>query len=42
MDMHLQADAPVSPVEVGAGEQMMNRELINIYELTGKMDATAK
>lgn len=29
------ADAPVSPVEIGAGEQMMNRALTNIYELTG-------
>jgi neutral ceramidase len=31
------ADAPVSPVEVGAGEQMMDRALINIYTMTGKI-----
>ena len=29
-------DASVSPVEVGAGEQMMNRALINIYTMLGK------
>ncbi len=36
------ADAAVSPVEIGAGERMMNRALINIYELSGKMNASAK
>ena len=30
------ADATVSPAEIGAGEQIMNRALINIYEMTGK------
>jgi neutral ceramidase len=29
-------DATVAPVEVGAGEQMMNRALINIYTMLGK------
>lgn len=29
-------DAPVAPVEIGAGEQMMNRALINIYTMLGK------
>jgi hypothetical protein len=29
-------DAAVSPVEIGAGEQMMNRALINIYTMAGK------
>ncbi|MEO2033453.1 MAG: neutral/alkaline non-lysosomal ceramidase N-terminal domain-containing protein [Planctomycetaceae bacterium] len=33
------ADEPVSPVEVGAGEQMLNRALINIYELLGRIKA---
>ncbi|MBX3436591.1 MAG: neutral/alkaline non-lysosomal ceramidase N-terminal domain-containing protein [Planctomycetaceae bacterium] len=33
------ADAPVSPVEIGAGEQMMNRALMNIYTLVGRMEA---
>ncbi len=32
------ADAPVSPVEIGAGERMLNRALINIYELTGRLN----
>jgi len=36
------ADATVSPVEIGAGEQMMNRALINIYEMGGKFSAEAK
>lgn len=31
------ADAPVSPAEVGAGEQIMNRALMNIYELSGRI-----
>ena len=31
------ADEPVSPVEVGAGEQMMKRALMNIYELLGRI-----
>jgi neutral ceramidase len=30
------ADAQVSPVELGAGEQVMNRALINIYTMLGK------
>ena len=29
-------DAPVSPVEVGAGERVMNQALINIYTMLGK------
>jgi hypothetical protein len=29
-------DAPVAPVEIGAGEQMMNQALINIYTMLGK------
>jgi len=29
-------DATVSPVEVGAGEQVMNRALINLYTMLGK------
>jgi len=36
------ADASVSPVEVGAGERMMDRALINIYTLTGKIEAAKK
>jgi len=31
------ADAPVSPVQIGAGEEMMNRALINIYSMLGKI-----
>ncbi len=31
------ADVYVSPVEVGAGEQMMNRALTNIYVMLGKI-----
>ncbi len=34
------ADVPVSPVEVGAGERMMNRALLNIYVLQGKIAAS--
>ena len=30
------ADARVSPAEIGAGEQVMNRALINIYSMLGK------
>lgn len=30
------ADAPVSPAQIGAGEEMMNRALIHIYSLLGK------
>jgi neutral ceramidase len=30
------ADAAVSPVELGAGEQMMNRALLNLYKFLGK------
>ncbi len=33
------ADPAVSPVEVGAGEKMMNRALINIYTMAGKIAA---
>ena len=29
-------DATVSPVQIGAGEQMMNQALINIYTMLGK------
>ncbi len=36
------ADAPVSPVEVGAGEQIMNRALMNIYELLGRIKPAAQ
>lgn len=32
------ADAPVAPAEIGAGEQMMNRALLNIYELVGRIE----
>lgn len=32
------ADPTVSPVELGAGEQMMNRALINIYGMLRKFD----
>lgn len=31
------ADPPVSPVEIGAGEEMMNQALINIYVMLGKL-----
>jgi hypothetical protein len=31
------ADPPVSPIELGAGEATMNRALINIYKLVGKL-----
>ena len=31
------ADAPVSPAAIGAGEEMMNRALINIYSMLGKI-----
>jgi hypothetical protein len=30
------ADAPVSPAQIGAGEEMMNRALMNIYSMLGK------
>jgi hypothetical protein len=30
-------DPPVSPVEVGAGERMMDRALIHFYEMRGKL-----
>jgi hypothetical protein len=30
------ADAQMSPVQIGAGEQMMNQALINIYTMLGK------
>jgi hypothetical protein len=29
-------DATVAPVQIGAGEQMMNQALINIYTMLGK------
>jgi neutral ceramidase len=32
-------DATVSPVQIGAGEQMMNQALINIYTMLGKFPA---
>lgn len=31
------ADAPVSPAQIGAGEEMMNRALIHIYSMLGKI-----
>lgn len=31
------ADPPVAPAQVGAGEEMMNRALINIYSMLGKI-----
>lgn len=31
------ADAPVSPAEVGAGERMMDRALIRLYRMRGRM-----
>lgn len=31
------ADATVSPVQVGAGEEMMNRALMNVYTMLGKI-----
>jgi hypothetical protein len=34
------ADPPVSPIELGAGEAMMNRALIKIYKLVGKLAET--
>ena len=34
------ADPPVSPIEIGAGEAMMNRALVNIYRLLGKFSDT--
>jgi neutral ceramidase len=34
-------DATVSPVQIGAGEQMMNQALINIYTMLGKFPADA-
>lgn len=33
------ADPPVSPIEIGGGEQIMNRALINIYTMLGKFPA---
>ena len=36
------ADAPVSPAQVGAGEEMMNRALINIYSMLGKITEEKK
>jgi hypothetical protein len=32
------ADATVSAAEVGAGELMMNRALINLYKMRGKLN----
>jgi hypothetical protein len=34
-------DATVSPVQIGAGEQMMNQALINIYTMLGKFPPDA-
>ena len=31
------ADPSVSPVEVGAGEKMMNQALVNIYSMLGRI-----
>ena len=36
------ADAPVSPAQVGAGEEMMNKALINIYSMLGKITVDEK
>lgn len=36
------ADPRVSPVEVGAGEKMMSRALINIYTMAGKLKADSR
>jgi hypothetical protein len=36
------ADGTVSPVAVGAGEEMMNRALINIYSMLGKISTEDK
>lgn len=36
------ADNQVSPVEVGAGEQIMNQALIWLYQMRGKIKATAR
>lgn len=36
------ADSSVSPVEIGAGEKMMNKALINIYTLTGDIRLPAE
>ena len=30
-------DAAMSPAQIGAGEQMMNQALINIYTMLGKI-----
>lgn len=35
------ADSTMSPVELGAGEQMMNRALVNIYRMLGKFKGDA-
>jgi hypothetical protein len=35
------ADSTVSPVEVGAGERIMDRALIHLYEMRGKLKGTA-
>jgi len=35
------ADEPVAPSEIGAGEQMMNRALMNIYQLVGRIKSDA-
>jgi hypothetical protein len=34
-------DATVAPVQIGAGEQMMNQALINIYTMLGKFPSEA-
>jgi hypothetical protein len=37
------ADAPVAPAEVGAGERMMDRALIHLYQMRGRlMDQSAE
>jgi hypothetical protein len=33
------ADPAVAPVEIGAGEQLMNRALVNLYTMLGKIPA---
>jgi hypothetical protein len=34
-------DATVSPVQIGAGEEMINRALVNIYIMLGKFPRDA-
>ena len=36
------ADAPVSPVQIGEGERMMNQALINLYTMAGRYSPIEK